>query len=49
MLINFLRLPSRVANASPSSPRNLQSSYDSKYANKGIKGVGDRSGLGLFR
>jgi len=33
-------LPSRVMDASPFSPRHLQSSSDSQYANMAFEGVG---------
>jgi len=40
MLIRSLRLPSLVTDASPFSPRHLQSSSDSQYDNMDLEGVG---------
>jgi len=48
MLVNSLWLPSSVADASPSSPRHLQSYSDSPCA-KDLKWVGAGLRTGLFR
>jgi len=47
ILINSLRLPCRVADASQSSPRQLQSNSDSQYANMGHESVEAGFGTGF--
>jgi len=49
MLISNLRLPSLVTDASPFSPRHLQSTPDSQHANMSLEGVGAGLGTGSFR